>query len=106
MDVEQRAALKFCVKIDFPGLKLENTLQMPMGMPLQKKMQSTSDLNDLKKDKSLNDDKRSGIPMTLRSLSVALINELLDKDRWITLRVRTDCYYGKVINIFHKQLNI
>ena len=58
---------------------------------------------------SLADDERSGRPGTLTSSDVTVIQELLNKDRRITLRelaARTDCSYGKVFNIVHEQLNM
>ena len=54
-------------------------------------------------------DKRSGRQTTLTSSNVAVIKDLLDTDRRISLRelkARTDCNYSNMFNISHTQLNI
>ena len=54
-------------------------------------------------------DKRSGRQTMLTSSNVAVIKDLLDTDRRISLRelkARTECNYSNMFNISHTQLNI
>ena len=110
MNVEQRVAIKFCVKNGFSRIQIIEYMTNAYGDTAPKKTAIYKWYKRFEEGReSLTDDERSGRPGTLTSSDVTVIQELLNKDRRITLRelaVRTDCSYGKVFNIVHEQLNM
>ena len=55
------------------------------------------------------DDQRSGRPTSTRHVNVAVIKDLLNKDRRITTReieAVTDCSHGSILKIIHEDLNM
>ena len=110
MNVEQRAAIKFCVKNGFSRIQVIEYMTNAYGDTAPKKTAIYKWYKRFEEGReSLTDDERSGRPGTLTSSDVTVIQELLNKDRRITLRelaARTDCSYGKVFNIVHEQLNM
>ena len=110
MNLEQRAAIKFCVKNGFSRIKIIEYMTNVYGDAAPKMTAIYKWFKRFEEGReALTDDERSGRPVTLTSTHVAVIKEFLDKDRRITLRelsARTDCSYGKVFNIIHEQLNM
>ena len=103
MNLEQRAAIKFCVKNGFSRIKIIKYMTNAYGDAAPKKTAIYKWFKRFKEGReALTDDEPSGRPVTLTH--VAVIKEFLNKDRRITLREllsRTDCSYGQVFNIIH-----
>lgn len=110
MSVEQRSAIKFCALNGIPKLKTIQMLEQAYGNEALKKTAVYKWYKRFKDGRNdIEDDARTGRPVTKTSSDVADVKELLDKDRRITIREivdRTSCSYGTVFNIIHDTLNM
>lgn len=109
MASEQRSSIKFCVLNGFSKKETMLRLQKAYGDQAMKKTAMYKwYARFLGGQQSIHDDKRSGRP-NVTSNHVAVIKELLDNDRRITIREiheRSDCSIGTVHRIIHDELNM